>query len=312
MTTDVDEPSRTGLVLSLFAVAFIVSANIEGNCMKYGFGWRPNVLKHEGDLPESRFASAAPLPARFDRLSAYVGGGFVGAEPNALAMLNHGTSSRCVAFSFAEVCYGRLSEQGETPKLIDIHAAYVLAQREMQERAGQGRKPLEDAGLYPVDLLDATGKYGVRPCLGPSDPILDPARVNEDVWADDVREAATHLVTAWRRIPDSDPDPVTAAKRALFAGFPGFDGMSLANSFQDYKGGVYVRRAGYASIGGHATSTWGWDDTAVCPDGTRGALLKLNHWGDTWGMAGWFWLSYSTYRSQFVSDRTFLELAPKL
>lgn len=46
-------------------------------------------------------------------------------------------------------------------------------------------------------------------------------------------------------------------------------------------------------VGGHATVAYGWDDAAVCPDGTLGALICANSWGDAWGFRGDFMVPYS-------------------
>lgn len=298
------------MLLALFAAVFVVSVHANGANMNYGCGWIPNVNLHEGTLPEERTAASAPLPVRFDRLAQWVGGGYPFPNADALPTLDQSETERCVVHAGGVDIYARLCEIGETSVLIDMHAAYVMSQRKGQERVGR-RAPLADLGLVPFDFLDSCSEDGVIPCKGPTDPVLASERVNEDVWADEVRSAATHLVTGWRRIPDAD-DTVTAMKRALVAGFPGFDGMDLDAAFRDYSGGVYVRKLGAPSIGRHATAILGYDDTAACPDGSRGAFLKINSWDIGWGIRGWYWCAYSTFRdNRYVSDRTFLDAAPK-
>lgn len=47
-------------------------------------------------------------------------------------------------------------------------------------------------------------------------------------------------------------------------------------------------------IGGHATVAYGWDDGAVCPDGTTGALVVANSWG-AWGFRGDFLAPYTLF-----------------
>lgn len=46
-------------------------------------------------------------------------------------------------------------------------------------------------------------------------------------------------------------------------------------------------------VGGHATAAYGWNDFIECPDGTLGAIIAANSWGDTWGVRGNFMIPYS-------------------
>lgn len=46
------------------------------------------------------------------------------------------------------------------------------------------------------------------------------------------------------------------------------------------------------SVGGHAISLIGWDDT-ITVNGEKGAWIGLNSWGDTWGQASEFYISYN-------------------
>jgi hypothetical protein len=55
------------------------------------------------------------------------------------------------------------------------------------------------------------------------------------------------------------------------------------------------------SVSGHAVSIWGYDDSLVIAQ-TTGALYCLNHWSESWGLDGRFWLPYEFVTSEFAAD----------
>lgn len=272
------------------------------------YGWRKDTKITPGELTHDRYGSSKPLPSKFLELADLVGG----ATPAALPMLDQGQTQRCVMYSMAEVVYGRLASIGVKPRLINIREGYVEAQRWEQNRKS-GRAPLVDEGLEPVDAVEMGESWGVTSLadtkLATIVNELADARVNEDVSVADYQSAASHEVTGWKRIAD-DADSeqiIVEAKQMLVARFPGMSGTDLDAGFDSYSGGVYDRVPGAKSVGDHMTSLWGFDDA----EGPSGAFLGCNHRGRGWGRSGWFWISYSTYASSYVSDRYFLDADAK-
>lgn len=259
-------------------------------------GWKRDDIIVPGDLVYDRYGSAKPLPRKSVELADYL----AGASASALPTLDQGNTSRCVSFSGAEVIWARLAKMGLPRRFVNIPAAYVAAQRWEQNRKHR-KAPLADGGLHPTDYVQMLSEWGVGSLSGPDDPAMDESRVLDDIDVGEYQRAASHKVTGWRRVDDSlsPADIVETAKRYLAAGFPGMDGTDLDAGFQRYAGGIYTRDPAAPSLGGHMTSTLGFDDDL-------GAFLKLNHWGK-WGNRGLFWMSYATYASGFVSDRYFLD-----
>lgn len=267
-------------------------------------GWKPDVIHVPGVLAPGRYAASGPIPRQHLRLADFVGGRADGALP----MLDQDTTKRCVAFAAAEAVYARLCYLGVTPALLDIQASYVMAQRWEQRRARQ-RRPLEDAGLYPIDMVEVTAEWGGTTLSDTSEATLaeklDARHATDDVSVIDYQTAASHRITGWRRIQnDSEPsDAVDQSKRFLAAGFPGIVGLDIDADFEGYTGGVYVRSPAHRSRGRHMLSMHGYDDTLR-------AFLVLNHWGAAWGLSGWCWVSYATMGSTFVADRYHLDAEP--
>ena len=223
-------------------------------------------------------------------------------------MLDQSSTSRCVAFSAAETVWTRLRELGLPAQLLDIRALYILTQRWEQQRVG-ARLPIEDTGLIPLHAVSCLEQWGTTSLIDTETDTLarelDPARVLEDIYVDDVVDAASHRVTGWHRIQDYAHTDVIVerAKAFAFAGFPGMAGFDLDAPFMDYERGVWNRDRARGSEGLHMMSgPYAWDDY-------ERAFLFLNHWSASWGESGFVWVGYDTFGSSYVSDRYHLDVA---
>jgi len=86
-------------------------------------------------------------------------------------------------------------------------------------------------------------------------------------------------VSRWRRVMDSSD-----RRRAICLRGPVIGGMIVYSDFLWYKAGVY-RPTTSESIGLHAVSVIGYDDTAGC-------WVVKNSWGTAWGEGGFFRIGY--------------------
>jgi len=83
--------------------------------------------------------------------------------------------------------------------------------------------------------------------------------------------------------PSSGGGSMDTVKRALLNG-PLVTTLSVSEDFVAYGGGIYKHTWG-SSLGGHAVSIVGYDDT-------KKAWLIRNSWGPEWGEDGYGWISY--------------------
>ena len=81
----------------------------------------------------------------------------------------------------------------------------------------------------------------------------------------------------------SGPSSIQAA---IMAGGPVETAFTVYQDFMSYSGGVYVHTWG-GVLGGHAVKIVGW--------GTQGSTrywIIQNSWGESWGLAGFFWIEF--------------------
>ena len=111
--------------------------------------------------------------------------------------------------------------------------------------------------------------------------------------------AAKNKVTSYHAIKSGD---IASMKTALVGGsLVGF-GFRVYDAFLSgavARSGMLCRPKSTEKLhGGHAVALVGYDDSKVMPDGSKGAFLVRNSWGASWGLGGYFWMSYN-----YVSDK---------
>jgi hypothetical protein len=278
---------------------------------RFGRGWRPDTEVRQGVLTPKRFAASGPLPKEWIGLMDFVGGRRV----DALPQLDQTSTSRCVAFSLAELVWTDRRAKGAPGVVLDIQKAYVMAQRWEQKRLGR-RIPIVDEGLQPTDIVEMSAHYGALTLSnitpGGIARATDAAHVLDDVPLEAYEQAAEHKIEGWHRTVDDAATDVILdeAKRFAYAGICGMAGFDLDPPFEDYASGVWRRDAHRASAGRHMLSgPYGWSDSMR-------AVAMLNHWqiaaGISWGDHGFVWVAYETFASSYVSDRLFVTTVPLL
>lgn len=137
---------------------------------------------------------------------------------------------------------------------------------------------------------------------------------SEDTWPYDVakvtfrpswasyREGFAHRVTKYYRITSLDDELVGDIKFALEANMPVVFGMQVYQSFLDVGSDGRVPMPGGLLKGGHALCIVGYDDDKINLDGSKGAFIVRNSWGDQWGDNGYCYIPYAYYKTDEVGD----------
>ncbi len=124
--------------------------------------------------------------------------------------------------------------------------------------------------------------------------------------------ANLHKVNAYYSISDGD---LKTMKRALADGYlVGFGFAVFKNLMSEVVSitGLLTRpKSSDTCIGGHAVVLVGYDDNKEMPDGSKGAFLVRNSWGTSWGIEGYFWMSYNYVGdSRLSNDFWVIESSP--
>lgn len=122
------------------------------------------------------------------------------------------------------------------------------------------------------------------------------ARFAERPPVDAYTSATQHQVTRYLAVPNNEP----AVKGVLANGYPVVFGIPIYQNFPMGNGVSVIPDPVGQVIGGHAMTVVGYDDD-------RRAYLLANSWGNTWGAAGYAWMSY-TYFSGQASDLWMVEM----
>ena len=133
--------------------------------------------------------------------------------------------------------------------------------------------PMTPQGAVMRDILNAWVKTGI---LATSGRVTNPERLLLGGYA---RLSSTAEIYA-----------------AIFANGVGvYFGVNWQNSWRNpLSGGILPRPD--STEGGHALKACGFDQTLTCPDGSKGAILLQNSWGN-WGARGFCWLPVSYLHS---------------
>ena len=88
-------------------------------------------------------------------------------------------------------------------------------------------------------------------------------------------------------------------KGLVAAGLPSMFGFTVYGCVEEAEedGRVPFPCPSDRTLGGHAVAAVGYDDgveveNPACEEGTTGALLVRNSWGEEWGDGGYGWLPY--------------------
>ena len=150
----------------------------------------------------------------------------------------------------------------------------------------------EDSGATIRDTAKAGNQYGVLDEKNwPYDVSKFADRPPQNLWD----AAAKKKVTSYHSITDGD---LLTLKATLAQGYLIEYGFNVYSYFmgQDMatKAFLDLPQRGESLEGGHAVDLCGWDDNKVNPfrPTTKGAFLVRNSWGTSWGLSGYFWVSY--------------------
>lgn len=161
----------------------------------------------------------------------------------------------------------------------------------------------EDAGATIRDAIKCGAKYGVAdekvwPYVTSKFAVNPPTAV----WT----AAASHKVTSYHSIVDGD---IATMKASLAAGMPvgfGFKVYTFFMSSEMATGAnvLHPPTSGEQLEGGHAVCLVGYDDT-------KSAFIVRNSWGTSWGMHGYFYMSYDYVKNtKLCSDFWVVQSAP--
>lgn len=159
-----------------------------------------------------------------------------------------------------------------------------------------------DSGATIRDAIQAGVLYGVvDEAVYPYNVGLFANNPPASVWA----AAATHKVTSYHSIADGD---LASMKAALVAGYLIGFGFDVYDYFlsQDMATKAFLNVPGPTETlqGGHAVCLVGYDDS-------KKAFLVRNSWGTSWGLAGYFWMSYDYVRdTTLASDFWVVQSSP--
>jgi C1A family cysteine protease len=191
-------------------------------------------------------------------------------------------------------------------KLIDVsRLLHYYATRKIEGTVS------EDSGATIRDTAKAGAQYGV--CdekLWPYDVSKFAVNPPAAAWT----AAASHKVTSYHAITDGD---LLTMKASLAQGYLIEFGFNVYDYFMSQQmatqGFLDVPKSGESLQGGHATDLCGWDDNMTNPfnSSSKGAFLVRNSWGLTWGLGGYFWMSYDYVKStKLASDFWVILSAP--
>jgi C1A family cysteine protease len=202
---------------------------------------------------------------------------------------NQGSIGSCGSHAFAtamETVVAANRGKDKVVPLSELFHYYVVRQPEYMNSFPK------DSGQYLRDGAKAAADVGISP------EKLWPyvyTRYNDKPGSFAYSFARWFKIKAYRRcfgVPDiktalSQKDPVVFGIKVTqdFVYKVGYDGNSVFTG---------------SPAGGHALCAVGYDEDYQNPNGTKGAVLFANSWGDRWGMRGYGWVSYADLQKHFM------------
>lgn len=200
---------------------------------------------------------------------------------------NQGRLSSCTGFAFGTAVNILSARFGLISSPLALYHAFRL-------RSGFGAH--QDLGAYMEPAIqalavDGAGSEAQHP-YAEERLAVTPSRAYRE-------QAADHRALGWYRAL-----AVASMKSALAAGLPGIMAFSVPPGFGDVGLDGEWRDLGGRELGAHSVCRVGYDDAHRNPiDGTLGAFVDQNSWGEEWGDShpdggpgeGFFWTPYSAF-----------------
>jgi hypothetical protein len=180
--------------------------------------------------------------------------------PNRGPILNQGQTPQCTAYAAAAL--------EQSFEYAEDQAFPSFSESDLFSRAGGNA-----SGAVMRNVLNVWVKSGI---LATNGRVANPERL---------------LLGGYARL--TGIDQVYAA--IVANGVGAYFGVNWQNSWRKPLAGGMLPRPD-ALAGGHALKACGFDQNMLCPDGTRGATLLQNSWGN-WGARGFCWLPVSYLHS---------------
>ena len=155
----------------------------------------------------------------------------------------------------------------------------------------------QDAGAIIRDGIKACNIYGVADeTLWP----YDITKFTEEPPKIAYANANTDKIRYYASVDTTNLDSV---KLCMSHGWPIIFGFQVYQEFEQYKAGQVLKKPGLFEncLGGHCVCTAGYNDS-------KQAVLVANSWNTSWGEDGYFWMDYSYFISNLVSDGWMMRL----
>lgn len=224
-------------------------------------------------------ATEATMPPKLDYLSIYP------------PVDNQGEFGTCVAFGTKKVLEAFYHRQ--FGRNVVISARALFSQIKAQFYPGDSA----DEGAQVSDGLRVLEAFY---CVEPDFPYLITGTFDQFLHGvpANIKRYTDLLFHSFVAVPPN----VTAIKMALFQHGPVAIGGPWANEWMEIGADGRLPGSNLTLAGGHCVSLLGYDDTFTNLDGSKGAFLGVNNWGDGWGHSGYFYLPYN---SQFLPSDVF-------
>jgi hypothetical protein len=198
---------------------------------------------------------------------------------------NQGQQGCCVAFAIGY--YYKTYQEWQTYGWSVTDSNHIFSPAFIYNHINGG----QDSGSYFSDAFQLLIQNG---CATLAEfPFND---ANCTTWPSEsvYRDAINYRSSTAYYIKTTTSAGLTTIKQLLAAGSIAVLGINVYENFEELNStnSIYcVKYAKGSSLGGHAVTIVGYDDTKKTADGT-GAFKLINQWGTSWGNAGYFWMSY--------------------